>query len=304
MELLSLKDVGVVAVWRLKEEEYASAWKARERELAIAREAGKPVPASAQAEIKLCATPIWQRVSGLGTATEWRLKPVERRGALMRLARTVERMIRVEWKRALGPQDAVSDRFADDERERDYSPCRYATRTALWDPVSEICHYLEIAQSKLSDLLRQATGLRVREMSDCVRAEEIRAHLKEKIRKAARGWMANYTSGAVNKEMAQLSPDEGAAVVLGEYRSGPDFLDRDGLVKKFGLGTRARLYRAVRVCENLELAELERAVALEVFLELMPELWAKCELDAEDVKELAKEVALVKARLMGVVRTG
>jgi len=300
MDVLALKDEGVVAVWGLKQDEYQVTWNERQKEIDAARMAGRPV---SDADVRVCETPVWQRVCGLGSKEEWRLRPFERRGALLRLARTVERMIRAEWKKALGPKQNENDPFADGEPERDFAPCRYATRTALWDPVAEICHYLEIAQTKLSDLLRQGTGLRAREISDCVRAEEIRSYLKEKIRRAARGWLKSYTSGSVTKAMAELSPDEGAAIVLGEYRSGPDFLDRDGWVKQFGLGSRTRLYRAVQLAEGMDLADLERIVALEVFTELMPELWVTCGLTKDEVAGLVKEVAVAKVRVMQACRT-
>ncbi len=302
MELVSLKDKGVLAVWALKQDEYQAGWIARQREVEVARAAGKPVPDGDNFVVKGNDTPMWQRVTGLGTDNEWRLKPHERRGALMRLARTVERMIRVEWKNALAPQANLNDPFADGERERDYAPCRYATRTALWDPVAEICFYLEIAQSKLSDLLRQATGLRAREMSDCVRAEGIRAYLTEKMRKAGRAWLKGALEDG-NRDVATISPDEGAAIVSCEYRTSEDFLDRDELVKKFGLGSRARLYRAVRLCEGIELEDLERVIALEVFIEMMPEIWTACELSETEVRRLDEDVKRAATAMMRLYRT-
>jgi hypothetical protein len=279
MELVRLKDEGVLAVWGLKQAEYEVAWNERQRELDQARRDGYAAEPRA---LKLNGMPVWQRMTGLTAENEWRLRPYERRGALMRLARTVERMVRVEWKRVLEPQEERQDPFADDERDRKAAACRYATRTSLWNPVSEICFYLEIAQTKLSELLKQATGLRAQEISDCVRAEGLRATLKERMRKSARAWLQNEFMTKDYRPLVKLSAEEGRSIVMKEYRASDGFMDRSDLAKETGLGSRARLYRAVRICENMELDELERVVALEVFLELLPDIWTGCEVSSDE----------------------
>jgi DNA-binding phage protein len=294
MELVRLKDEGVLSVWALKQAEYRSAQDARQRVLDAARSNGRAATAEESAPVKMNPTPVWQRVTGLLPEKEWRLRPVERRGALMRLARVVERMVRSEWKRVLEPSVAQKheaergDRFGDSEDEA-RAACRFATRTSLWDPVSEICFYLEIAQTKLSELLRQATGLRARELSDCVRAENLRKDLKERMRKSARAWLNNEFMTKDYRPLAKMLAEDGRAIVLREYRASDGFMDRAELAQSCGL-TRARLYRAVRVCENMELEALERAVALEVFLELLPDIWAGCEVGDDERRVLAERV--------------
>jgi len=280
MELVRLKDEGVLGVWELKQAEYGAAWNERQKIIDTERQAGRPVPA---VELKLNPMPLWQRVTGLGNENEWRLRPGERRGALMRLARTVERMVRAEWKRVLTqqPADSRGDRFADTETEYG-AACKFATRTEYWNPVSEICFYLEIAQTKLSELLKQATGLRANDLSDCVRVEGLRAHLKEKMRKSASAWLQNEFMTTDYRGLVKLPVEAGRAIVLREYRASEEFMDRTELAKEFGVVTRARLYRAVRVCENKELDALERAIAQEVFLEMLPTIWSGCEISNEE----------------------
>ena len=300
MELLRLKDEGVAAVWELKQGEFEVAWNERQKVLDTERQAGRPVP---NVELKLNPLPVWRRVTGLVAEHEMRLRPSERRGALLRLARTVERMVRAEWKRVLEPETGRENRgdpFADDEREMRSGGCKFATRTEYWNPVSEICFYLEIAQTKLSELLKQVTGLRATDLSDCVRAEGLRASLKEKMRKAARAWEQNQFMTTDYRPLAKLLAEEGRAIVLREYRASDEFLDRSELAKEFGLGSRARLYRAVRICEKMELDELEREVALEVFLEMLPGIWSGCEVSDEErvvLREgIEKEVEGMKGR--------
>jgi len=295
MELVRLKDEGVLAVWALKQGEFESLWSARQKVLDAARINGRAATAEESAPVKMNPVPVWQRVTGLNPENEWRLKPFERRGALMRLARVVERMVRAEWKRVLEPDTSRNfeaergDRYCDSEDEA-RAACRFATRTSLWDPVSEICFYLEIAQTKLSNLLRQATGLRARELSDCVRAENLRKDLKERMRKSARAWLQNEFMTKDYRPLAKMLAADGQAIVLREYRASDGFLDRSELAQAYGLGTRARLYRAVRICENKELDALERAVALEVFLEMLPDIWAGCEVGEEERAALKERV--------------
>jgi hypothetical protein len=287
MEVLRLRDEGVLAIWEMKQQEYEVAWNERQKVIDTERQAGRP---DVLPPLKLNDVPMWQRVTGLTADNEWRLRPSDRRGALMRLARTVERMVRAEWKRVLEPTEERADPFVDDERERQLAKCRFATRTAQWDPVSEICFYLEIAQTKLSELLRQGTGLRARELSDCVRGEKIRAHLKETMRKAASAWLQNEFMTTDYRGLVKLSAEEGRAIVLREYRASSEFLDRTELAQAFDLGSRARLYRAVRICEHMELEALERAVALEVFLEMLPGIWSGCEVSSDERAALKERV--------------
>lgn len=290
MELMRLRGEGIAAVWEVKQSEYQSAWNERQRIIDTERQAGRP---DVHPELKLNRLPVWQRVTGLTSENEFRLRPSERRGALMRLARTVERMVRAEWKRVLEPQPQKENRgdpFGDDERELKLAACKFATRTEYWNPVSEICFYLEIAQSKLSELLKQVTGLRATDLSDCVRTEGLRAHLKEKMRKSATSWLQNEFMTTDYRPLAKLLAEDGRAIVLREYRASDEFLDRSELAKEFGLGSRARLYRAVRVCEGMELDELEREIALEVFLEMLPGIWSGCEIEPHERAVLREKV--------------
>jgi len=293
MELLRLKDEGVAAVWGIWQCEFESAWNTRQKEMDLARMNGH---ACEKKELQLNPTPMWKRVTGLTGENERRFRPSERRGALLRLARNVERMVRAEWKRALEPQEERPDPFADNEWDEG-PKCRYATRTRLWNPVSEICFYLEIAQTKLSELLKQVTGLRAQDMSDCVRTEGLRATLKERMRKSARAWLHNEFMTKDYRPLAKMLAADGQAIVMREYRAGDGFMDRNEWVKELGLGSRARLYRAVRICENMELEELEREVALEVFLEMLPDIWAGCEV-GEDERALLSE--RVKSEVEGM----
>ena len=210
----------------------------------------------------------------------------------MRLARVVERMVRAEWKRVLETQEQKGDPFQDNEHELKKSVCKYAQRTEQWDPVAEICFYLEVAQTKLSDLLRQANGLRARELSDCVRVESLRSKLKERMRGPARAWLKNQFMTADYRKLARMPLAEGAAIVLKGYRASERFLDRTEWARECGVGSRGRLYRAVRICERMELEELERSVAEEVFKEMLPDIWAGCELSRDEIRQIEVELGL------------
>ena len=51
-------------------------------------------------------------------------------------------------------------------------------KTFLWDPLPEVCHFLQISKAALTRFLRECTGVSANELVDMIRAEK----LKEKLR--------------------------------------------------------------------------------------------------------------------------
>ncbi len=85
-------------------------------------------------------------------------------------------------------------------------------RSIYWDPVAEVCRELEIAQSKLSSLLKEFSGSSLTQTIDCVRAEQIQKVMRRKIRSFVRDFRT---------QCASLVRENGEAVKCSDANSTP-----------------------------------------------------------------------------------
>ena len=105
----------------------------------------------------------WQEITGFTSPEAERKMPrQERRLALRRLFKHYEKMVR----------DALAEHAADPDKEE---------RTFLWDPLPTICFELGIARRKLSQLIKELTGMAAHDVIDKIRAEGVTAKLEENI---------------------------------------------------------------------------------------------------------------------------
>jgi hypothetical protein len=251
--------------------------------------------------------PLWQRILGLTAEREWSLSPDSRRQALMRLARGVEQMVRAELRKLREVLAAEEERIdaaqlrqvAEEARVMEALGGRAVTRPAhvaarlaeeleprdtrrwSWSPGPELCFYLQIAPSKLSRLLQQATGLNLNELVDCVRCEDVERWLRKQYREAARVWRAAEQSGC---GASTAGGAKGSPVVRGA-RLAPlwvrarellrwarqrwnGFKDRLACAVELGIGTRQRLLRSAVACHGVALETLELEAAQDALQEL------------------------------------
>jgi len=104
--------------------------------------------------------PAWQEISGLAPEAEAKMTRQERRVAIRKLVRHVEKMAR----------ETLLEHASDPEREE---------RTHLWDPIDMICVELGIVRRKLSAYSKELTGMAAHEIVDKIRAESVKAKMRE-----------------------------------------------------------------------------------------------------------------------------
>jgi hypothetical protein len=233
------------------------------------------------------ARPLWQRVSGLGSALEREMEPHLRRGCVLQLVKLFERVLRAEMQR--GADAAVME-----------------VRSVFWDPVSEICVYLGIAQEKLSRYCVELTGLRAREFSDKVRVEKLRPVLKA----ALGGVFQQYLSRAGKLERMELKRAGLKNCVARMMRvirtKGVPYPTRQELALEVGLSSKQKLHRAVLASEGVALEMLEAELAEDVLREWLAtdevQSWTedafRAELEAE-LERRAAEMQIRRGRGMG-----
>lgn len=152
-----------------------------------------------------------------------------------------------------------TNRFSDGSRS-------YAGRSNLFDPLPEICAYLGISERKLSQFCRQQTGLRIYEVGDCIRVENLRTHLREKFRGLVREWKDSLDE----KKEERLRQDSQAAAwqFIRWMRGCGRGENRRKLGWELGIPTPARLGRAAYVVYGVSLEEEEIRAAKAVLAEL------------------------------------
>lgn len=224
--------------WRMK-------WLAAKTE--EAERAVGPAP-----EVDECG-PLWQRVCGFTPKSELSLEPGERRARIRRLLRVVETMVRAELKTADIDHDGESARLA-------MGAASFAGRSPVWEPLQEICFYLGISKAKLDALSVQRTGLRAVDICDCIRAEKVRATLRDVFRPLVRAWMElqKKAGESVNAEDRQNAAWRFVKWVRGGGRGET----RKKLAFEMGIVSRERLDRAVLIGERktIEAVEIDEAV--------------------------------------------
>lgn len=245
---------GVKDCWRVWEDDTRRNNSATE-ELARAPNAVRvKIIQDAVADTKI---PLWQRVSGLTSlAAERAMRPMLRRERIRRLLKVVDQILRAELKTpACSENDPAAMKASVEELKRE--------RSVFWDPLPEVCFYLEIGQSKLAQYSRQLTGLGAKDLVDRIRVEKLRASIRERLRKVVGLAQANS-----KEDVKRLSVRDGAGVLLKALKVSEHFVSRQQMALEVGIASKARLYRACLACERKTLEEIEWEEAGVVFGEM------------------------------------
>ncbi len=245
-------------------------------------------------------SPLWQRICGMDPSVASIHLPAERREGLKKLIRAFERMYRAELRlKGKSPSEGAAPTEADVpapvadalipgasrigeftepanyptleelQREANRFPDgtrSFAGRSKLFDPLPEICAYLGIAERKLSQLCRQQTGLRIYEVADCIRVENLRTHLREKFRGLVREWKDSLDEK--REERLRGRAQEAAWEFIRWMRGCGRGETRRKLGWEVGIPTPARLGRAAFVVYGVSLEEEEVRAAKAVLAEL------------------------------------
>jgi len=199
--------------------------------------------------------PLWQRISGLRFKDLELVPPSSLQAGIRRLLHVVETLYRAEMKTEDIDDDGPPSKLLD-------GSVSYAGRSDLWDPLDQICLVLGIARTKLSALCVMRTGLKIRDVCDAIRCEDLRGVLREKFRGLMNSWRESFSA----KDTAMMADDfEGSAWRFIKWmRGGGRGETRKGLALSMGLASRERLDRAAFVVERMTLEQLELDVAMEV----------------------------------------
>jgi len=174
----------------------------------------------------------------------------------------VERMFRAEWT----SEDLDSD---GGPSKLDGGEVSFSGRATVWEPLHEICLYLGISKAKLDGLSLQRTGLRVREICDCIRVEKVRTTLRDRFRPLVREWVDRMEDDG--EELTSSDCRNSAWKFLKWMRGGGRCETRKKFAFELGMTSRERLDRAVMVCEG----ETIEAVEIDVAMRAIEELAAK-----------------------------
>jgi len=211
--------------------------------------------------LKNTGGPVWQQVCGFSPKRELSIDLSERRAGIRRLLRVVERMFRDELKAADVDRDGGPSNLMGGEAS-------FAGRSVAWEPLHEICVYLEISKAQLNAFSLQRTGLKVIEICDCIRVEGMRTSLRDKFRPLVKAWVEKKEKdGSKNSIKDDLV--NAAWQFLKWMRGGGRCETRKKMALELGMTSRERLDRAVMVSERDTLEAIEVAVAMLVIEEAM-----------------------------------
>jgi len=202
---------------------------------------------------------LWQQISGISPASELLMDVGERRAGIRRLLRVVERMFRSEWKSEDVDHEGGPSKLDD-------GVVSFSGRAAVWEPLHEICLYLGISKAKLDGLSLQRTGLRVREICDCIRVENVRTTLRDRFRPLVREWVDRLEDDGNDVSLSDCR--NAAWKFLKWMRGGGRCETRKKFAFELGMTTRERLDRAVMVCEGETIEAVEIDVAIRAIQEM------------------------------------
>ena len=189
--------------------------------------------------------PAWQEISGLSPEAEAKMTRQERRVAIRKLVRHVEKMAR----------EALLEHANDPERgERSY----------LWDPLQMICVELGIVRRKLSAYSKELTGMAAHEIVDKIRAEDVKSRMREDLA----GFVKSYWDkpGGFHRHNWKYSSSLRWEFywTLRRSRDGcPDF-EPAVVAMKYGFPNEARYRRACVLCYG----KTPRQLAFEILTEI------------------------------------
>jgi AraC-like DNA-binding protein len=179
--------------------------------------------------------PVWQMITGLTRDGEKSMSPESREEQLQILVNLALKLLRYEM-----------------EAER-ANPSVF--HTVFWDPLQKVCSALGIARAQLSRLTKEATGLAAHELVDGIRAERVKAKMRESILKVVELIRKDRKSEELSVREVWLA--------LREARRGPQF-HRGQWALGFGFPNYQRLYRACLFYYKLAPQQLELSVIEEV----------------------------------------
>lgn len=217
--------------------------------------------AAFQRALDECApsAPMWQLISGISPRNELTLDPAHRRSGIRRLMRVVERMFRADIE--------TPDEDGEGQLALDNGMPSFSRRSALWDPLPEICMYLGISKSKLNALCVQRTGIRATDVCDCIRLDKLRGVLRDKFRPLLREWAEQMKE--LGKAPAVEDTRNAAWRFLKWIRGGGRCETRKKFAYALGMTSRERLDRACLLREGETIEGVEVEVAMGVLKEWM-----------------------------------
>ncbi|HYF48677.1 MAG TPA: hypothetical protein VEJ63_04695, partial [Planctomycetota bacterium] len=145
-----------------------------------------------------------------------------------------------------------------------------APRTFLWDPIREVCHFLQIAKAALSRFIKELTGMSAIELVDSLKAKNVKARMRTVLFPALRALTPNPspTRGEGGKRgSSPLSPcgrgagGEGDTRMtlwkrLKDSRRNPEF-HRATYAIELGFASHQRMYRACLLAHGKVPSQLE-----------------------------------------------
>jgi len=293
---------GVVALFELAEADRArvAAAMLRLRAMIDNRE-GNHLERKAALDATADPAPLWWQIVGFNPWRDRGVSPGERRAGIGRLIRVVETVYRAEVKTvkeqngtggqaASGTQSECKEGVTISEERVTEGPAvpaeapivegSFANRISgvlervdsEWnggerEPLAEICFYLGLPKTKLSELCLMRTGLKAMELGDSIRVEGMKAILRAKFRPLVKEWMESLERDAAGSIAEDFT--HAAWRFLKWMRGGGRNESRQKLAWEVGVPTRGRLGRAVFVSERNTIEELEIAAAIRVIQEAM-----------------------------------
>ena len=166
-------------------------------------------------------------------------------------------------------------------------------RTFLWDPLPEICVYLQIARSRLSQFTKELTGLAAHEIVDRIRAERLKERLRVQLRAFVAANRGHVATGRAKFDSRSVQ----LCRLLRRTRQTPEF-SRETWAIELGFANYRRLYRACLVLYRTTPVQLEWMIIEELLKEaavetpVAPEVQVLQAHDTEVVGAAGAEVGL------------
>jgi len=238
--------------------------------------------------------PFWQRLTGMTPDKIHDMEPHVRRRALTRLFNAAKLLFKHEIElnergasmSQIPPpnsqhQDTKAQRHEEEKDETASSRVSQsairnsqsainldapAPRTFLWDPIREVCHFLQIAKAALSRFIKELTGMSAIELVDSLKGKNVKARMRTVLFPALR----QQNSGArIQKPEERRAADERMAIWkrLKDSRRNPEF-HRATYAIELGFANHQRMYRACLLAHGKVPSQLEWELIDEFLSEL------------------------------------
>ena len=228
--------------------------------------------------------PFWQRLTGMTPDKIHDMEPHVRRRALTRLFNAAKLLFKHEIElnergasmSQIPPpnsqhQDTKAQRHEEEKDETASSRVSQsairnsqsainldapAPRTFLWDPIREVCHFLQIAKAALSRFIKELTGMSAIELVDSLKAKNVKARMRTVLFPALR--QQNSESRIQKPEERRSAADERMVIWkrLKDSRRNPEF-HRGTYAIELGFASHQRMYRACLLAHGKVPSQLE-----------------------------------------------